>query len=106
MKKYMSLIILFLLLEEPLRAEHDYWTTFGEGMLVSALMCWQITRAWTDKENQKKEVDPRTTLPCGHDYICPACQLENEVMAKKRDEDEKGSFRRKKRVPLKRADAS
>ena len=106
MKKCIVLITLLTLIEGPLQAEHDWYTTFGEGMFVSAVLCWQIVRALKDKEIQEKEVDPRTTLPCGHDYICPACQVKNEQVAKKSDEGQKEYFRTNKRPSLKRLEAN
>ena len=73
MKKYMALITLLTLIDEPLQAEHDYWTTLAEGIFVGIVMYWQLDRTWKEKESEEKEIDPYRSLPCGHDYLCPVC---------------------------------
>lgn|GEM_PF-3348760 len=102
MKKYIALITLLTLIEGPLQAEHDYWTTFGEGMLIGVVMYWQVARTWSQENSKEKEIDPHTTLPCGHEYVCPACQIKNDRIAQENIRNGKKDYKKFARNPLKR----
>ena len=100
MKKYMILMLFFMLADEPLRAESN----FTEGVIVGIII-WAYIRDYfapeylsrqdttLNESKPKEEIDLLTTLPCGHQYICPACQICRENCKKQQSEAKNNFYR-------------